>query len=365
MTKFTRRQVLAAAIVSPLMPAAAQSGEQQWRKLATEPFKGKQDDIAFVDPLTGWYGNGSGKLYRTRDGGETWEKVWDSPGTFIRSVGFLDAQNGFVGNVGTEYYPNVSDANLLYRTRDGGRSFQIVPLPANATIRGICGIDILKTKSILQGELKDRTVIHAAGRVGGPAAILRSVDGGETWTHSDFAAQAGMILDVKFLDLTTGFVAASTSADIEQGQAQILVTRDGGQTWSVAYRGERKFENIWKLSFPSREVGYGTVQSYDDNLADGQQRIVKTVDGGKTWTELPLVKDVKQREFGLGFATPDWGWVGCRAGGYETTDGGKTWSPVNFGPAVNKIRVVQLGGGFVAYAIGAEVHKRAYSGPVR
>lgn len=362
MTNMTRRHVLAAAATAALMPSIAKSAEAQWRKLQTEPFKGKQDDISFFDARNGWYGNGSGKLYRTRDGGETWEKIWDTPGTFIRSVGLLDAQTGFVGNVGTEYYPNVTDANLLYRTRDGGKSFQTVPLPANATIRGICGIDILKTKSILQGELKDRTIVHAAGRVGGPAAILRSLDGGETWSHIDLTAQAGMILDVKFFDHMTGLVAASTSADIAQGQALILATRDGGQTWTEAYRGPRKFENIWKMSFPSANVGYATVQSYDDALAEGQQRIVKTVDGGKSWTELPLVKDVKQRQFGLGFATPEWGWIGCRSGGYETRDGGATWSPAAFGPAVNKIRVVPDGAGFVAYAIGVEVHKLASAG---
>lgn len=357
MPNLTRRHILAGAAAAALLPLPARANAAQWRKLATEPFKGKQDDICFVDARTGWYGNGAGKLFRTLDGGETWDKVWDNPGTFIRSVGFLDAQNGYVGNVGTEYYPNVTDTNLLYRTKDGGKTFQPVSLPTGATIRGICGIDILRTKSILQGELKDRIVIHAAGRVGGPAAILRSIDGGKTWTHLDLAAQAGMILDVKFMDMSTGFVAASTSADIAQGQAQILMTRDGGRSWSVAYRGERKFENVWKLSFPSADVGFGTIQSYDDALADGQQRIVKTVDGGKTWTELPLVKDVKQRQFGLGFATPELGWIGCRSGGYETRDGGKSWEPATFGPAVNKIRVIRDGAGFAAYAIGVDVHK--------
>ena len=81
---------------------------------------GKQDDIAFVSPDTGWYGNGSGKLYRTADGGETWAKVWEQPGTFIRALGFVDARHGFLGNVGTDYYPSVTDTRPLYRTRDGG-----------------------------------------------------------------------------------------------------------------------------------------------------------------------------------------------------------------------------------------------------
>ena len=48
-----------------------------WRQLNTEPYRGKQDDISFVSPDIGWYGNGAGKLYRTGDGGETWSLLWE------------------------------------------------------------------------------------------------------------------------------------------------------------------------------------------------------------------------------------------------------------------------------------------------
>jgi hypothetical protein len=43
--------------------------------------------------------------------------------------------------------------------------------------------------------------------------------------------------------------------------------------------------------------------------------------------------------------------------GFTTSDGGKNWSRVNFGNAVNKIRVVPSKDGVVGYAIGVEVHK--------
>jgi hypothetical protein len=49
--------------------------------------------------------------------------------------------------------------------------------------------------------------------------------------------------------------------------------------------------------------------------------------------------------------------VGTNKTGYETRDGGKTWAPVAMGRAVNKIRVLTTATGFVAYAIGVQVHK--------
>jgi len=59
----------------------------------------------FVTPEIGWYGNGKGKLYATRTGGEKWgarlgkSRVlsFEPSGSSMRNVGFL-------GNVGTDYF---------------------------------------------------------------------------------------------------------------------------------------------------------------------------------------------------------------------------------------------------------------------
>lgn len=326
-----------------------------WRRLNTEAYPGKQDDISFVTPDLGWYGNGAGKLYRTQDGGESWEKIWEQPGTFIRALAFVDANEGYLGNVGVGYYPNVSDAHPLYRTRDGGATWSPVEAEGIGMLKGVCGIDILHRRRIYQGELRPTTVIHAAGRVGGPAAMLRSVDGGETWQALDLSAHAGMILDVKFFSADEGLVCAASSADLEQANALVLRTRDGGATWATAYRGQRVYENCWKMNFPSRRVGYATVQSY--NESDPVRVVIKTIDGGATWRELPMVSDAAAREFGVGFVNEDWGWVGASGSGYETRDGGASWAPVEMGRAVNKIRILRDGPRWRAFAIGVTVHR--------
>ncbi|MDQ3245944.1 MAG: hypothetical protein M3Q52_03440 [Pseudomonadota bacterium] len=322
-----------------------------WGTLPTAPYKGKRDDIHFANARTGFYGTGAGDLFRSDDGGATWSKIWSKPGTFIRAVGFIDADHGFIGNVG-DYYPNVTDRTPLYRTRDGGRSWSPVDL-GGAVLEGICAIDVLLTRSIYQGELRRRAVIHAAGRVGGPAKLLRSVDGGESWNFIDLSDHAGMILDVKFVDAETGFVFAGSDKDIQQSEALILKTSDGGKSWREVYRSGRKLENSWKGSFVDGRTGYATVQTYDPQRA--QQVVVKTVDGGEHWAEVPLVVDAKARQFGIGFASPAIGWVGTAAGGFETRDGGASWTKVPLAPATNKIRTRAADGTPMIYAIGTQV----------
>lgn len=356
----TRREFGGGVLVTTALmatPLRASPSSSQWTKLFTVPFKGKQDDIFFSDPDHGWYGNGEGKLYRTVNGGATWEKVWDKPGTFIRALGFSDNQTGYLGNVGTNYYPNVTDTQPLYRTTDGGASWTPVTAEGIEKVAGICGIDILPQSRIFQGEVRNVPIITAAGRVGGPAALLRSIDGGESWTVQDLSAHAGMILDVKFLGAKTGFVCAATNANLEEAEALILRTGDGGKTWKPVYRSGRKFENCWKMNFPSKKVGYATVQSYDKDAANVRRVVVKTKDSGRTWKELLLTEKHGLQQFGIGFADEKRGWVGCNTNGFETRDGGKSWTPIEFGRAVNKVRVVRGGGLTRAFAIGVDVYR--------
>jgi photosystem II stability/assembly factor-like uncharacterized protein len=333
--------------------------DAKWQKLNTVPFRGKQDDIHFIDANNGWYGNGSGKVYRTQDGGATWAEQLSQAGTFVRTIGFVDTKRGFMGNVGTDYYPGVTDTNALYETRDGGATWSVVPANriTGTVVKGLCAIDILKKQSIFQGTLQDRVIIHAAGRVGGPGFIMRSLDGGETWRVLDMNQQLGPILDIKFFDENTGLVLAGTDANVEKSNALILLTRDGGVTWKKVYQSNRPYEITWKASFPTRDTGYVTIQNYNPDKTVSKRVVAKTTDGGITWREIDLVDDYAVRQFGVGFISPDIGWVGTTTSGFQTVDGGKTWTRVEMGRAVNKIRLVPTSTGIVGYAIGVDVHK--------
>ena len=280
-----------------------------WKKLETEDYKGKQDDITFIDENTGWYVNGFGNIFHTEDGGATWQNQLKKEGTFFRTIAFIDKNVCFAGTVGTDYFPNVKDSIPLYGTKDGGKTWNPVKYKG-PYVKGLCAIDVVKEQVINSGNIDYKYHLFAVGRVGSPANFMVSHDSGETWTSNSMDKDCKMLFDIKMFNKIEGFACAASSDDMATSNAVILKTKDGGKTWKKVYQSKRPFECTWKASFPTKKVGYVTIQSYNPDEKVNQQHVAKTIDSGKTWKELDLVADAKSREFGVGFIDENHGFVG-------------------------------------------------------
>ncbi len=337
-------------LLAPALAAAA----ERWTKVPTVPYtlNNKQDALAFPTATTGFYGNGTGRVYRSDDGGKRWHEVWRHPGTYVRTLEFADATTGWLGNVGPGYFPDVTDTHPLYATHDAGRTWTPVVPVDGPPVAGLCAIDVLK------GADGQVIAVRAGGRVGGPAGMLESLDGGRTFHARDMSATTGMILDIRFLDAQTGFMAGATASDEDVAHARILKTIDGGRTWRAVYESPRAGDNTWKLAFPSARVGYATIMSYKAPADEARGAVAKTVDGGEHWTLLPVTRDHDWIPYGIAFVSETHGWVGGADGGFETTDGGASWHRVAMGLSTNKIRFVpRTGGGVTAFAIGHDLYR--------
>jgi photosystem II stability/assembly factor-like uncharacterized protein len=337
-----------------------------WQVSPTVAYPGKQDDIFFPSDAVGYYGNGSGNLYRTADRGATWTQVLSKPGTYWRAIGFSDDKHGFAGNIGPDMFPGVADTQLLYRTDDAGATWTPVTLPNADGARGVCAIDIIGVDTVNAGHRLHKEIVHVGGRVGGPASLFGSSDGGATWERLPLPPEVAMILDVKFLDGNTGFLFAGSDPDTSKSNGLILKTDDSGHSWKVVYQSKRPYELMWKGTFSSRRIGYATLQNYTGETAAqeptagitpvAQRYVVKTTDGGNTWNELPVTSDATMQEFGVGFVDDQHGFIGAVPTGFATSDGGATWTPAPGMPkAANKLRVVRTGDRARVWAIGVDV----------
>src|SRR6187431_3084902 len=104
-----------------------------WDALPNAPFaKGRHDDVFFVDQDLGWVVNGYGEIFRTTDGGDSWEPQLLEPSIYFRAVGFANPMKGWAGNL--------NGSPLLYSTTNGGATWtpmDNIPAPRPT---GICGI---------------------------------------------------------------------------------------------------------------------------------------------------------------------------------------------------------------------------------
>ena len=204
---------------------------------------------------------------------------------------------------------------------------------------------------------------YAEDAITGRGAILRSLNGGQTWQKfpwSGYAIHDLSIVDsLNFWVVSENFIYHSSEAgrswelqysgesttsflnyvemfDSLNGVAMgdglpkhpvlILKTTDGGKNWIS--QNQSHFINafssdMWRcIQFVTPEIGYGRFSYF--GVSDSSLILQKTIDGGKTWFPLPL----KQSDFWtIRFYNEKIGLTTWKANQaiYRTLDGGETW----------------------------------------
>jgi photosystem II stability/assembly factor-like uncharacterized protein len=117
-------------------------------------------------------------------------------------------------------------------------------------------------------------VIWASGSKG---TIVRSVDGGATWSlHRVAGYEMSEFRSIHAWNERQACVASAGTP------AVILRTEDGGGSWQEVYRNDSPQAFFDAIAFEGPDHGF--VMS---DPVDGRFLIVETLDGGKTWRDLP------------------------------------------------------------------------------
>jgi photosystem II stability/assembly factor-like uncharacterized protein len=252
------------------------------------------NSVFFVDINNGYmvglhpYGAGSGMIYNTTNGGNTWGI---QSFEILHSVFFTDLKNGFV----------VGSKEHILRTQDGGSNWAIVM--SSDTMLSLWSV-----------HFPDKNIGYAVGDLG---IILKTSDAGNTWMFQTSGVEKDL-RSVFFTSEDTGYVT---------GAGIIMKTTNGGSNWitQISYSSQ----NFNSVYFINSNCGYAV---------GNNGTILNTTNGGVNWssqtTSLPLPNSDYIDFQSVYFIDSLTGYIG---GGYsgnsisqnpfilKTTNGGSSW----------------------------------------
>lgn len=310
-------------------------GGAHWKRLYPDPYGAPGfRRVRFFDPQHGVILSQTTMIYRTSDGGETWEAIRVASRSGLWDMSWLTSQFGYA----------IGDS--LYRTTDGGSHWQAV---RGGALQGwVYFLDSLHGwipgahttdagVSWLADSLSDQVAFQdiLQGWAFGNSGIRHTSDGGATWQ-----------LDTA-LDCRRGYYFGEHGKLIALGYRENYFERTGGG-WQGIFERVSNAMYYHGLASPSEGV-YIAVGG--DNGGGGE--ILRSSDGGASWTT--VITGYPHWFRGVNFVDPWVGWVvGYEGTILKTTDGGLTWQ-LQLSGSGGALRQVQFFDQFRGIACGGSL----------
>jgi photosystem II stability/assembly factor-like uncharacterized protein len=283
-------------------PVAAQNG--RWERIGPEGGTVRVLAAAPSRPSTVYAGLDEGGVFRSSDRGFTWTLAGQGLGIggLMRALG-VDARSAETA------YAVVGDK--LFKTVNGGASWRRI-----------------EPRQIRRGETVSTVLVHPrrAGSLyilAGAGRILRSTDGGATWTVLSSPSPRGISL--------LAIDPAEPDALYAATEIGLFKSRNGGARWFAINQGLDRGKPVQALAFDpaSRTIYLSQGNDFSEPVA-----LFKSTDGGARWTSVSP---------GVGPGTVSG--LAVTAGPrpaviavldarslLRSEDGGRTWSRVEAGP---------------------------------
>ncbi len=237
----------------------------------------------------------------------------------------------FVGARGQMAFSYETTAPIAYRSWEytGGwapyRSGDLQDVIIRATVRQVAPVSYSWATQTSGTALALRTVKTVSSTVawigGASGTVLRTTDGGATWTSVGGGPMTGnTIYSIDALSATTAFVTTSPAAG-----SYIFRTTNGGTSWDTVYtQGVGGFIDAIKMFDANNGMAVG-------DPVDGKWTILKTSNGGSSWARIATEPVQAGTESGYNTSFASVGstniWFGTNNSRvYRSTNGGATWS---------------------------------------
>ncbi|MEO1220864.1 MAG: glycosyl hydrolase, partial [Pseudomonadota bacterium] len=304
------------------------------------------------------YGDG---IYLSEDGGQTWEKkgLEDSERIGKIVVHPEDSNTVWVAAQGPIW--SAGGERGVYKTTDGGETWDLVLSSDNGhTGAGDLMIDPRNPDRLYATTWqRHRTVAAYVG--GGPeSGIWRSEDGGETWTELETGLPSGNMgkIGIAISPIQPDVVYAAIELDRREGG--IWRSTDRGSSWS------KMSDTVSGGTGPHYYQELYASPHYFDRIYLMSNTSQISNDGGKTFSNLNNeLKHVDDHALAFRPDDPEYVLFGSDGGLYESYDHTKTWRFINNLPVTQFYKVAVDDAEPFYYVYGGTQDNNSQGGPSR
>ena len=312
----------------------------KWRNIG--PFRGGRSlAVSGVvgEPNIYYFGAVGGGVWKSEDAGANWTCVSDSnfKSSSVGAIAVSPSNKNivFVGMGEADIRSNISFGDGIYKSTNAGKSWK------NMGLNKADGI------SSIQFHPKNSDIVFVAA-LGNPfgknpeRGIYRTKDGGKNWqlvlAQNDSTGAADVKIDVQNPDIiyASTWQAYRNNYMMSSGgpQSGIFKSIDGGETWTdLSKKPGMPLGLLGKIGLAVSPINSDRVWAMVENADKGG--LYRSDDGGENWTLVNDDKNLRQRPWYYNMIHADPknvdGLMVTNLNPWRTKDGGKTFKRINVG----------------------------------
>jgi len=268
-----------------------------WEFIGPNNIGGRITDIEIAGQNTYYVGAASGGVFKTTNGGTTWQPVFDNQEMLsIGDIAISNTNNNLLyvgtGEVNAGGGSLAYDGNGIYKSADAGATW---------THKGLGNVGSI-SKILINPQNNDILYAGAMGHLFSKddnRGVYKSIDGGNTWNKMLFVSDSTGVIDMAINPTNPNIVYAATWERIRRvnynryygATSRIYRSQDAGVNWVELTNGlpsipTQKGRISIDISQSNPSILYASYTDSNGNI----QGIYKTTDGGNTWTNVTTVQ---------------------------------------------------------------------------